>query len=153
MNGLHFLELQNIVLVFHELSQQIEDLHQPLPGRIRHHEVVANLIVVIDPRSVGIIKNEEFVPVSLHKLNQLQPLILRYDDQLVKLLECLLATLQGKINDRDGTGGKLRVAVVGQFDHLVADGGLDDGLDGLLVGYVGQEVADEFVVALHLHGG
>ena len=69
------------------------------------------------------------------------------------MLECLLATLQGKVDDRDGAGGELRVAVVGELDHLVTDGGLDYGLDGLLVGYVGQEVTNELVVALHLHGG
>ena len=68
----------------------------------------------------------------------------------MELLESLLPGLKGNVDDGHGPRGQLRVAVVGQFDHLVADGRLNDGLDGLLIGDRRQNSVHQFVIALDL---
>ena len=68
----------------------------------------------------------------------------------MELLESLLPGLKGNVDDGHGSGGQLGVAVVGQLDHLVADGGLNYGLDGLLIGDHRQNSVHQFVVALDL---
>ena len=69
MDALDLIHRQDAGLVVHELGQEVHDLKKPVFLRVGNQEVVADLVVLIDPWSVDIVQDEELVTMVLHILN------------------------------------------------------------------------------------